>query len=392
MRATAVEGHALSAERYALLAAAFTRLGRFDEAADSLTNARAYAYGSCSTGLEAEVEYFAGLSAYAQGDIAEFEDANHRILTFAEAADAFGDTASFAVPLAHTRARAYEALGAVALARGRYHDQASYARKALREIDDAPFPDVWIAATNVMNLALLASNYDLFEHVEYLRERLAAMPWTQDLAFRRFASLDAFGWHLALRGDNIGAFRQFRIAGAAATTCPERVLASVNRARLSYELGHEPIAIEELEHALELSKQFDWNGVGDDERPALLQLAQAAAAIVPDEANIALQQYRKLRTRFSALSLSPVEPWHAAEEDFTEGLIARAKGNPIRAIDCFLKAHEKWTAVSIDWGAARAAIELAELGAGERFVREARREAVKRPASWMARRVAKLPD
>jgi len=390
LQATPVDGHALLAERFALLAASLTRLGRFDDAADALTNARAYAYGSCSVALEAEVEYFSGLGAYARGDLAGLEAASHRILALGEQRDAAGDAPEYVVPLAHTRARAFEALGAVALSRGLYHDQASCTRKALRELDGARVTDVWIAAVNVTNLAVLAGNYDLFEHVEYLRERLASTPWTEELASRRFTALDAFGWHLALRGDNIGAFRQFRIAADVASTLPDRVLASVSRAHLAHELGHEPVAVEELEHALALSKSFDWDETSDEKRVVLLHLAEAAAGIAPEEARTALERYRKIRTKLATLSLTRIEPWIAAGEDFTEGLLARAEGNRLKAIDSLLKAHERWSEVLIDWRAAGAAIELAELGAGERFVREARREAVRRPASWLARRVAAL--
>jgi tetratricopeptide (TPR) repeat protein len=372
-----------------LLAASLTRLGRFDDAADALANARAYVYGSTSVALEAEVEYFGGLAAYAQGDLAGLEAASHRILALGEPRDgAVVDTPDYAVPLAHTRARAFEALAAVALSRCLYHDQAAYTRKALRELDGARVTDVWIAAVNVANLAVLAGNYDLFEHVEYLRDRIASTPWTDELASRRFTALDAFGWHLALRGDNIGAFRQFRIAADVASALPDRVLASVSRAHLAHELGHEPVAVEELEHALALSKKFDWDEANVDKRFALLHLAEAAASIAPDEARPALERYRKIRTKLA--TLSQVEPWTAAAEDFTEGLLARAEGNRLKAIDSLLKAHERWSDVLIDWRAAGAAIELAELGAGERFLREARREAVRRPASWLARRVAAL--
>jgi len=392
LQATPVDGHGLLAERCALLAASLTRLARFDDAADALTNARAYAYGSGSVALEAEVEYFGGLRDYAQGDLAGFEAASHRILALGEPRGAAGGAPEYAVPLAHTRARAFEALGVVALSRCLYHDQAAYARKALRELDGARVTDVWIAAVNVANLAVLAGNYDLFEHVEYLRERLASTPWTEELASRRFTALDAFGWHLALRGDNIGAFRQFRVAADVASTLPDRVLASVSRAHLAHELGHEPVAIEELEHALVLSKKFDWDDANVEKRFALLHLAEAAAAIAPDEARTALEHYRKIRTKLATISLAHVEPWVAATEDFTEGLVARADGNRLKAIDSLLKAHERWSEVLIDWRAAGAAIELAELGAGERFMREARREAVRRPASWLARRVAALAE
>jgi tetratricopeptide (TPR) repeat protein len=391
LQATPVDGHRLLAERFALLAASLTRLGRFDDAADALTNARAYAYGSCSVALEAEVEYFGGLAAYAQGDLAGLETASHRILGLVEPRDLSGEGAEYVVPLAHTRARAFEALGAVALSRGLYHDQAAYTRKALRELDGARVTDVWIAAVNVTNLAVLAGNYDLFEHVEYLRDRLTSTPWTDELASRRFTALDAFGWHLALRGDNIGAFRQFRIAADVASTLPDRVLASVSRAHLAHELGHEPVAIEELEHALALSKSFEWDEA-NEQRVVLLHLAEAAAPLAPDEARVALERYRQIRTKLATLSLTHVEPWIAAAEDFTEGLLARAEGNRLKAIDSLLRAHERWSDVLIDWRAAGAAIELAELGAGERFVREARREAVRRPASWLARRAAALAE
>jgi tetratricopeptide (TPR) repeat protein len=390
LRATIADGHMLAGERFALLASAFTRLGRFDESADALTSARAFAYGSSSVALEAEVEYFGGLAAFAAGDLATLEATSVRILTFEDRAASYGATPVYPVPLAHTRARAYEALGAVALSRNDYRGQATFSRRAIRELDEADVSDAWIAATNVMNLAVLSGTHDLFEHVEFLRDRLASIPWTDELSSRRFTALDAFGWHLALRGDNVGAFRQFRLAAAVARTIPERVLASVSRAHLSHELGHAPIAREEIEHGIELAEQLSGKNGGSDQRVALVQLAEAAAKIAPAAARNILEQYRATRGGSLMLSLSGVEPWLRASEGIAVGLIARAEGDRTHAVEALTGAHATLTKAGLEWRAAAVAIELAELGAGETYLREARREAVRRPASWIARRAATL--
>jgi hypothetical protein len=57
----------------------------------------------------------------------------------------------------------------------------------------------------------------------------------------------------------------------------------------------------------------------------------------------------------------------------------------------FARAFEKWKSFGCSWRAALAAIELAELGAGEEYAAFARAEARQRPHSWFAERALSIP-
>jgi hypothetical protein len=75
-----------------------------------------------------------------------------------------------------------------------------------------------------------------------------------------------------------------------------------------------------------------------------------------------------------------------AEEAYTHGLVLRAERREAAAIERFRSAFEMWRGIGYDWRAARAALELAELDAGDAFRAALRRELVVRPASLFASR------
>jgi hypothetical protein len=272
-------------------------------------------------------------------------------------------------------------LGIVDAAEGNYGSFLTRARTVLDTLDGCGVPDVFQEAFAVKNLAILVRDFDLPDDARSLTERVAAMPWTDDVSRPRFVAVEALGWCSALHGDSARAARWFREAADAASTIPERVHASVNRAILTRELGCAPLAIEELEHALRLADSCDWEEADDDSRLVLLSLAQAAAPNEPLRAREALDRYRKIRTSMDSRFAARVESRILAEEAFTHGVVLRAEGRTDASVERLTFAFATWESVGYEWRAGRAALELAELHAGDVFRLAVRRELHRRPDS-----------
>ena len=75
-----------------------------------------------------------------------------------------------------------------------------------------------------------------------------------------------------------------------------------------------------------------------------------------------------------------------AEEAYTAGLLLRAEGNLDASTDSLANAFETWKSIGYEWRASRAALELAELDAGDVFRFAVRRELNTRPDSIFAER------
>jgi len=377
--------HAECAERAVLLGAAATRLGKTSDAVSWLSEALAYSVGLDGYAQKAEVEYYAGLLAFSEGDVAELALRAQAIVD-GPTAEAFTDSA---VPLAHTRARAYEALTLAAWAEGDYLSAAEQARRALDEMRGAPTIDAWIYSQSMVNLAVCARDFDRPADAVYIAERLNDIEWLPAIASRQFDVLTCLGWADALEGNHVGAFRRFRLADRKAPSGPDRVLASLWRASLAEELGQHIIAEEELSNAIDLSGTVDWERSPSDRRLALLLFAQVAAPTMPEEARKALNRYRNIRSALSVLTSASAEPRIRAEEAFANGRIARADGNAAAALDAYMRAYEIWSSIGLLWRAALAAVELCELGV-DGFREPAFAYARRRPHSWLARRTAAL--
>jgi hypothetical protein len=78
------------------------------------------------------------------------------------------------------------------------------------------------------------------------------------------------------------------------------------------------------------------------------------------------------------------------DETTADATICRAEGNLTRATLLFQQAFELWKELGYNWRAALAAIELAELGAGDEYAEFALAEAARHPNSWFAQRARAL--
>ncbi len=359
---------------------ALTRAGAHEELAETLGTARAYSIGLPGTAIHAELAYYAGLAALDADDVETFRSYTDEILALQDVAD---DT--YVVPLAHTRARAHEALEFVEAIDGKHSVQ--YSCASLEELDRSSIKDAWIASMAIHNLAGYVRDFDWQESSGDLAERYNDIRWTEDLADRRYYIALALGWSAALRGEEVGAFRWFREAGSAASTPIAAMDVAVDRARLACELRADAISVEEVEHAAKVARMIDWPNVVE-RKEALVDLALAAAACATADARWALETYRKGSVRLLYLGARDARIHTGLA--LADGRVAIAEGRAAAAIHHLTLSFETARDIGFRWRAHQAAIELAELNAGEAFATFARTESAKRPKSWLARRSAQL--
>jgi hypothetical protein len=281
-------------------------------------------------------------------------------------------------------------LGAVATSRGQFDLQLRHARFAIAELDAGQPSDAWILTQNMTNVAVRA-DIQSPEDIAMLKLRTESVVWNEDIAGRRCDILDALGWEAALAGNHLEASRYFQAAANTASGDAERVIAIVSRATLEFGLGQEIGPRQELVHALKLARTIDWERSPSDRRFTLLFLSAALARVASDDAREILNRFRNLESTVSLRCHARYDPCVRALEHFTEGCVSRYEGRRDAAITCLTEAYATYLCVGFLRYATWAAIELAELHAGDAFAAFARRQAERWPKSWFARRVAALP-
>ncbi len=372
----------IRAELRTIAGAALTRVGKRPEARKALDDARVWAYAGGAE-LSAELEYFDFLWHFAGGDLAQARAAIARGL---EIDASMGKSESHLYSLAAIRARFFEMLGALEGTNENYKGQAQFLQRALEELDGSEIPDVWTHAALTANLAFLVRDLDL-EGVGMLRERLNALLRTSYLAPLVYGILRSLAWCAAMTGDHLGAFRDLREASNVAGTPSLQLLATIDRVLLAQGLRQNLTAREELERCQDLATRIDWERISGDERMGLLFLAQALAPHRARAGRTMLERYQRIKSKYSQATLARMDRRIRADEQFTEGVVARAEGNDAAAVRALLDAFEIWNAIGYRWRAALAAIELAALTKDSRYAGYAAAEAAKRPASWLAERL-----
>jgi len=368
-----------------LSAVSYSRLGDEERANDLFRDAFVYGISSLDVALETEVEFYKGLAAFADGDLLEGQAACERGLEIAFQ-PASGAKFDGNVPLPHIVSRIEELLGLIAAAKGRYDAWLIHARSALRILDSCAIRDAWQEAFALRNLTMLARDFDVSADATIVAKRAPSFVWTPDICRVEFATLEALGWCAALRGNCVEALEHFRQADQSASASPERIIISVDRALVARDAGHRAMLIEEISYATKLARAFDWESSAGDTRYALLTLAQVAAPIEVGNAREMLDRHTSIRNAIDSTSLARIEPGTRAEEAYTNGLVLRAEGRLAASAERFRAAFETWGTIGFEWRAARAALELTELDAGDVFRLAVRRELQQRPNSIFSMR------
>jgi len=369
-----------------LRSVAHYRLRNTEASREAIEDAHAYSISAADSALEAEASFYGALTALGDEDLDGARDACQRGLEIASEPRIFPATTKGYIPLDHVVSRTEELLGVIDAAQGRYRASLAHARSALAMHDRCAISDTYIQAYALKNITIFARDFDITDDARMVAARVLNLAWTADVARVEFTTVEALGWCSALRGDTVEALRLFRRADIAASTVPERIIVGVDRALIAREFGHRPLVLEELEHALNAASTFNWEEAAGDSRDALLVLAQAAAATAPVAAREMLDKYLAIRNAMDITFAARIEPRARAEEAYTHGLVLRAEGRIAASAERLQVAFETWENIGYEWRAARAALELAELDAGEVFRLAIRRELFQRPDSIFSMR------
>ena len=373
------------AEVALLSAVAHARLGDEERSNDAFRDAIVYGISSLDVAVEAEVEFYKGLVAFSAGDLAVCKARCESALEVAVARPSHAKSGGN-IPLDHIVSRIEELLGLVAGAEGRYDVWLLHAKSALGILDRCSVPDVFQEAVALRNLTILARDFDISKDAELVAKRAPSFPWTPDISGVEFATLEALGWCEALRGNCVAALTHFRQADQSASTSAEQIIIGVDRALVAREAGHRAMFIEEIAYATRLARAFDWEAAAGDTRYALLTLAQVAAPIDVVSAREMLDRHTAIRNAMDPTFVARLEPGTRAEEAYANGLVLRAEGRIAASAERLQSAFETWAAIGFEWRAARAALELTELDAGDVFRLAVRRELQQRPNSIFSER------
>ncbi len=376
------------AELALLRAVAASRLGDEAGADRSFVDARVYGISSANVAMIAEASFYLALRAFGRRELRPAIDLCHRVFEDAATRPMYG-TVGGDIPLPHIVARTQVLLGVINAVDGRYRDQLSDTLAALATLDEHPVSDVYEAAFAIRNLAILSRDFDL-EEAPLITARADALAWSSEIAPVKFTTFEELGWCAALKGDVVCALQRFRTASATASTPPEEILIAVDRALVARELGHRAMAIEECEHALKLADIYAWESAAGDTRLVLLPLAQIAAWTDPVCARRTLERYGRIRNAMDERYAARIEARVSAEEQYTHGVVLRAEGRTAASIERLELAFTTWSGIGYDWRAARAALELAELSAGNVFRLAVARELRRRPESVFSARARQV--
>ena len=370
--------HAKSAVHQFLVGTAFARNRRYDEAFEALRNAESYARSTGDSELITETAFYRALTAFMRGDYVQAEDIASETLD-----DGCGTS----------HARLLDLLGLVAGLRGDVDRQIIMHVAANEHLSRVDRPDAYFDAGALNNLAVPAAEVNPPGMAEFIRQRARAIPWNDELRPLRFHVTHHLAWLEALAGNHVAAFREFRAAVALAPTPARGAEALVGRGYLAREMGETMWAAECVAHAEELVEQVDWNASDDDERHALLQLATLVAPVDPIRASRHVERYKALKRTMNPMHVvAHGGVLFRAKEAHAFGLVAHQQHGAAFAATLLRDAHRLFRSISSNWRAALVALDLHDLVGDRAMLAYAREHAARVPQSWLARRVARVPE
>jgi DNA-binding NarL/FixJ family response regulator len=366
---------ALEAQRVLLLAIAHTRLGEFDVADDYFDSAQTLARELRDGDLQSEIAYRRGRRYIMAGDAS----AAREQLAVAR----------------HTRSleRELDALHLESFIlhyEGRHREQAQALAVLLNRIDPADPHFTMTAAYATHTLAALAREMDLPDVLPAIERHLHACIWPDELAIQRFQSFKALGWSHALRGDYFNAFRYLKYAANSAPTRAWYTMAMLDRAYLARCLSEQRWSHQELGEAEEVAESVDWRGTRNEERVALLLLAEMFSQIDSAKAARYMAEYRDLGELNAPLMHFTRDSALTALADYSAGVTQLALGNHSAGVKLLRESLELYEKEHYDWRAGRSALRLFQATHDEAYLRLAAEKLRNYPESWLAEELRAL--
>ncbi len=353
--------------------------GDAEGAAGSLETARQLVAASRDAELEFTLDLYQAMYAWAKRDLAATESLARSAMSSMNP---------------ETLALAAQFLGFVAASRGRYMEQIAILESALAELDTLPVRDVWIEVSILQNISGIVCDMYLPAVARRMSDRAEAIEWTDEMTVQRFHILRSLAYFRSLGSDPFLPFEYLDRASAIAPTEPWRLVSRLDRIFLVQEMSGDRIVKDcdiavEMQRAREIASSIDWGTTHGEDRYGLLILAELLSQSHARDAAAYLALYRSIQQTMSPLLMGRADSRWTATEDFVEGTVVAANGDPQRGIELIGKAFAFWDDVGYSWRATRAAIKLYELGGDEKHIDWAFRESRRYPYSWLSDAVSR---
>jgi tetratricopeptide (TPR) repeat protein len=379
--------HELAAEALALRCYALYVLKRADLASSVAIEARARCFSAGLVAIEAELIFASSLASIRDGNLEAAESAALGILDLVDANPSWVTPSTYVFSLSFWRARACDVLASIAKMRSNYDGQADWLRQALEEFDKSGVHDDYVLVLLLANYADAAITLGRKDIIDLIVERSAFISWNSTLVAHEYRLFSMLAEAASEIGDEIGALRYFRRCLDCAPSIALQIRAGVERGRLLHDIGESFSAREEIDHALRLSRVFNWESAETLEQRQLLFLAAQVAKFDPAQALAMLTRYDGMDAN-SSIGVFVQDDRSRGEELMARAAILAANANTDRAIMLLTDAFETFTSGNLQGKAASAAAELAILTNEPSYIEAVQSYCADQPRSILSRKWA----
>jgi DNA-binding CsgD family transcriptional regulator len=272
----------------------------------------------------------------------------------------------------------------------RYREQAQLLTDVLQATKPQSGEHLELRAWATHTLAALARELPLAHADRVVEVQLAGHPWPPDFSVQRFQALKALGWCRALDGDYFNAFRFLKRSGEEAVGDAWRAVAACDRAYLARCNGEPLWSREELAEAEDRAARVDWQATQNEERIALLLLAELFAPLDTSKAAFYLAQYDELGDIKSRQLHYRDDPRPTAIAHYCSGIVQLATGKRRLGIESLKKSLKTFDEIGYCWRAGRCALRLYEVTRDGVYLETAIEKLRRYPNSWLGKELGAL--
>lgn len=271
---------------------------------------------------------------------------------------------------------------------GKDGDAQAQARDYVRALDEFDFmarPDLRLRLNTLLTLTALARELGLESVAERVRAAYDAMNPSSGMVIQHFKMTRILGWIDALAGNELSAFRRFRLAADLAPSDFWRVQCISDRATLARASGERAFMLDQLYAAHDLASSLSWNDAVEEDRIALLTLAELFGDVDAGLAQRYLAHFRSLRTSMDRRMGFANDERVRALEAYPAGMALLRIGETAAARQMLSDAYEIFMKFDYGWRAALAALGMHKATQESRWLALARKAVKRWPHSWIAR-------
>ncbi len=272
------------------------------------------------------------------------------------------------------------------------HGQARECLRALDEFDSMSRPDMRVRLSTLMTLSALARELGLESVAQRVRTAYEAMHPTSGMRIQHFKMTRILGWIDALEGNELAAFRRFRQARDHAPSDLWRVQCIADRAMLARASGERTFALDQLYAAHDLASRLPWNDAIEEERLALVNLADLFADVDAALAQRYLAQFRSLRTTMDRRMGFANDARLRGLEAYSSGAALLRLGEGQAAREMLHEAYDIFSKFDYGWRAALAAMGMHDATQDSHWLARARKAIKRWPKSWIAGELRRVEE